>query len=177
MDRGVTMNGLIFCDDKLAVMSATRCGHTNMFHYFDLPPWTDTGFTLKDWSEHHNPIVVLRNPLERLLSSFPISQIKRFSAYDYFFHSLPYMHDLLAYDFRIIDFHDLEQYIPRGNRVDITRFSRTNSRVEDSAVAEDVYIPNDLYSLQELQEELKIYKEFMATKQRISVEEWKELRD
>jgi hypothetical protein len=52
---------------------------------------------------------------------------------------------------------------------------RSDSHVDDSVVAEDVYVPNDVYSLDDLREELKIYKDLMKTKERVSVEEWKEL--
>jgi len=160
----------LLCADKFAVMAETRCGHTNMYHYFGIAPYTLTGYTMENWKEHHNPMVVLRNPLDRLTSSLPLS--KSFPNTIYILHSRPYMHTLLYCNFRIMDFYDLEQYIPRSK---LNQSPRTNSRADDSTVAEDVHVPNDVYSLEDLREELKIYKDLMRTKERVSVKEWKEL--
>lgn len=159
----------LLCSDKFAIMAATRCGHTNMYHYFGIWPYDATGYTLENWKEHHNPIVVLRNPLDRLISSLHISNVIPKS--QLYLHSQPYMHTLDC-DFRIIDFYDLEQYIPRSK---LMQSPRSDSRADDSAVAEDLYVPNDVYSLDDLREELKIYKNLMKTRERVSVEEWKEL--
>ncbi len=162
----------LFCTDTLAVMANLRCGHTNMYHYFRIAPYCITEYTIDNWKEHHNPVVVLRNPLERVKSSIPFS--KSLSNTFYILHSRPYMHNLLECNFRIIDFYDLEQYIPRSK---LSQSPRTNTRIDDNIVVEDVHVPNDVYSLEDLREELKIYKEFMRTKERISVQEWKELTE
>jgi hypothetical protein len=163
----------IQCTDSFAIMSATRCGHTNMFNYFDLKPWTDTGFTLRDWSEHHNPIVVLRNPLERLLSAKAESNRWIHNIPVFISHSRPYMNMLLSCNFRIIDFYDLEQYIPRKD-VPSQSF-RSDSRVDNDTTVQDVYVENSVYTIQELQQEVDTYKKLMVTKERVSVEEWNKL--
>ena len=165
----------IHCTDKFAIMTATRCGHTNMYNYFGKVMYVDTGSTVYDWREHHNPIVVLRNPLDRVVSAMLhdgslFSQGRR----EEFFikHSAPYMNNILVgCNFRIIDFYDLEKYIPRQG----VQSSRTYSAVDNTTEAEDVYIMNESYSLQELQDEYRIYNNFMANKERVTVEEWKEL--
>lgn len=91
-------------------------------------------------------------------------------------HSAPYMNSILTgVNFRIIDFYDLEQYIPR--RSDRFQSPRTDSRIDDTTKAEDVYVENEFYTLQQLQQELEIYKELMVTRERVSVEEWKGLTE
>jgi hypothetical protein len=158
-------------------MAATRCGHTNMYNYFGIEPYTETGVTFRNWKLHYNSIIVLRNPLDRVASAASKVWVKMSlitHAQDntalFVRHSLPYM-KLIGSDFRIIDFYDLEQYIPRNG----DQSWRANSRVNDAAKAEDVYIENDAYTLQELEQEVKIYNKLMVTQERVSVEEWKEL--
>lgn len=167
----------IYSDSRHAVITNLRCGHTNMYHYFGLVPYSVTGFTMKDWEEHHNSIAVLRNPLERVVSAAKVS-VDRYidnSRRDMFFieHSRPYMNMLLSCDFRIIDFYNLEEYIPR--RSDVAQSFRTDSRIDDSITPQDVYVDNLGYTLQELQQEFVIYKELIATQEIVSVEEWKEM--
>jgi hypothetical protein len=161
-------------------MAVTRCGHTNMYHYFDLPPYVETGFSARDWKQHPNPIIVLRNPLDRVLSALKfihssyIDNSNRDSVFAN--HSAPYMNaTFMGVNFRIIDFYDLEEYIPR--RKERTQSLRTDSRIDDTMKAEDVYVENEFYTLQQLQQELEIYKELMMTREKVSVEEWKGLTE
>lgn len=166
----------ILCSSKYAVMSNLRCGHLNMHHYFGITPYAGAGagFTIQDWQEHHNPIVVLRNPLERLLSAKAESDRWIRNIPVFIEHSRPYMH-LLSCDFRIIDFYDLEQYIPRKD--DAAQSLRSDSRVDSGTTAQDVYVENTGYTLLELQQEFDTYKELMSTRERVSVEEWKGLNE
>jgi hypothetical protein len=80
---------------------------------------------------------------------------------------------LAGCNFRIIDFYDLDQYIPR--RTDVFQSPVTYSRVDETAKVEDVYVQNSDYTLEELQQEVDIYKKLMVSCERVSVEEWKEL--
>jgi len=158
-------------------MAATRCGHTNMYNYFGIEPYTVMGFPFRSWKLHYNPIIVLRNPLDRVASAASMTWVKmplithtEDAGAVFVRHSLPYM-KLIGDRIRIIDFYDLEQYIPR------TGFQswRANSRVDDTAKVEDVYVENDAYTLQDLKQEVSIYNKLMTTQERVSVEEWKEL--
>lgn len=160
----------IHCTDTFAIMAATRCGHTNMYNYFGIRTYSETGFTVLDWKEHHNSIVVLRDPLDRVVSALPWLNLADADTNFFVTHSAPYMNKLLDCNFRIIDFYDLEQYIPRKG----LQSYRTNSNVGEST-AEEVYVQNDFYTLQELEQEIKIYHDFMANKERISIVEWREL--
>ena len=55
---------------KVCVLSATRCGHTSMFEYFGIKPYTKGH---KDWLQWMNTksrrILVLRNPYDRWISA------------------------------------------------------------------------------------------------------------
>ena len=158
----------IHCTNTFAIMTATRCGHTNMYNYFRIKPHSGTEYTVRDWKEHHNPIVVLRNPLDRVVSA--VSWVKHTQDTDALFvhHSLPYMNNMLVgCNFRIIDFYDLEQYIPRQG----VQSYRTDSLAEHA----DVYVENPEYTRRELEREVELYHDFMANKERLSIVEWREL--
>lgn len=199
----------IHCNRRYAIMAVTRCGHTNMYYFHGMEPYVNTGkFGIQDWRNHHNPVVVLRNPLDRVKSATYLAvgkfttfselrhqianilndgksttfenileahqQYLKFATSTLCDHSQPYMTNVLVgVNFRIIDFYDLDQYVPR--RQDVFQSLRTDSRVEDCVTAKDVYVENVGYSLEELQHEVKLYNKFMATQERVSVEEWKEM--
>jgi hypothetical protein len=171
-------------NDAYAIIAASRCGHTNMYHYHGLEPYSNTDDFSKNpklWYQHHNPIVVLRNPLDRVRSAM-LHTASNFHGkqFDYdeqimFFygHCYPYLRDIAEVKFRIIDFYDLDKYIPR--REDLLQSYRTNCHADDTLTAEDVYVMNNYFSLQELQQEYDLYKEIITTRERVSIEEWKEI--
>ena len=193
--------------EKYAIMAATRCGHTNMYYYHDLPIYVnDETVGLPDWREHHNPIVVLRNPLDRVKSAtflaigkfiqdtsqylheiendgkpksfLHIGNVQRYSLNEAVRslceHSLPYMNNnLVGVNFRFIDFNDLDQYIPRRN--DRLQSYRVNAKSEENDTAEDLYVKNDEYSLEDLQQEVDLYEKFMVSQERVTPEQWKEM--
>ena len=202
----------IRCNRNYAILAAPRCGHTNMYYYHGMAPYSDlTTLTTQDWKQHHNPIVVLRHPLDRVRSATSYatqdmillttdmyrnlialgedewSEAKNFryavelgkenykrSMYAFYSHSLPYMKDVLVgVNFRIIDFYELSNYVPR--RDDLFQSRRTDSYLGDSVTEEDVYVENVGYSLEDLQQEVKLYKDFMTNMERVSPDEWKEM--
>lgn len=162
------------CTRNCAVMANLRCGSTNMFNYFQ----EDTKvFGVRNWLGHHNPIIVLRNPLDRVVSSMPFLGMDLptetgFAAFVR--HTKPYLHMISAINFRIIDFYHLEQYIPRKDTIRVQSI-RTDSRLHPTVVAKDVYVKNGGYTLEDLERCVDLYEELMSTRERISVEEWKEL--
>lgn len=173
-------NMFIHCTDTFAIMAATRCGHTNMYHYFGIEEYSrDWSVEVLPWKNHHNSIVVLRNPLDRVVSAMLHYASLRVDnetdrEHSFVYHSSPYMRRMLTgCNFRIIDFYDLDQYIPR--RTDVFQSPVTYSRVDETTTVEDVYVQNSHYTLEELQQEFDTYKYLMANKERISIVEWKEL--
>ena len=202
----------IRCNSKYAILAATRCGHTNMYYYHGLEAYSEMHtHSVQEWRNHHNPIVVLRHPLDRVrsatsyamqdlilltsdmhrklvaLSEDEWSEAKSFmemielgkenyrqSMHALYSHCSPYMNNVLVgVNFRIIDFYELNKYVPR--RDELFQSRRTDSYVGDSFKAEDLYVENVGYSVEELQKEIDLYKDFMANKERVSPDEWKEL--
>jgi hypothetical protein len=172
-----------YTNSNLAVITMPRCGHTNMYHYFGMEPYSndysDKEVVWNTWKHHHNPIIVLRNPIDRVVSAAihttNYNGIGVGNHQDFFvYHSYLYMHQLVECgDFRVIDFYNLEQYIPR--RTDALQSFTTETHVDENIALEDVYVQNSLYTLQALRQEVRDYKELMATRAQVSVEEWKEL--
>jgi hypothetical protein len=178
-----------------------------MYYYHGLEAYVnDETVGLPDWREHHNPIVVLRNPLDRVKSAtflaigkfiqdtsqylyeiendgkpktfLHIGNVQRYSLNDAVRslceHSLPYMNNnLVGVNFRVIDFNDLDQYIPRRN--DRLQSFRVNAKSEEKFTAEDLYVKNDEYSLEDLQQEVNLYEKYMISQERVTPEEWKEM--
>jgi hypothetical protein len=145
-----------------------------MFNYFGMGV---NNYGLNGWKKHHNPIVVLRNPIDRVVSSFAFfrnSGVRDFRIAEFARHSAPYLHTLTISNFRIIDFNILEQYIPRKDTVR-QQSVRTDTRCHPFTAAEDVYVPNPLYTLEDLQRCVELYKDFIANRERVTVDEWKEL--
>jgi len=174
----------IHCNRNCAVMANLRCGSTNMFNYFKKE--TPHGFGMRDWMLHHNPILVLRNPIDRVVSSMPFlcNGPPKLRLEEFARHSAPYLHnlevnrfltiDFIDVSFRIIDFYDLEQYIPREDVMQVQSV-RTDTR-HYPATAADVYVENSVYTLQDLERCVEFYNELMATRERVPVEEWKQWR-
>ena len=171
----------IHCADTFAIMAVNRCGHTNMYNYFGIEPYSQklTAESFWAWKRHHNSIVVLRNPLDRVVSALKNTEVyeknKGRREWDvatfFFYHSYPYITGMLVgRNFRIIDFYDLEQYIPRIHNQSL----RTDTLVGNVTV-EDVYVENEFYTLHALQREVDAYNKLMANTERVTVEEWKEL--
>jgi hypothetical protein len=169
-----------YTDSKLAVIAMPRCGHTNMHHYFGMEPYSDHHednwkSRIESWKNHHNPIIVLRNPLDRVVSSM-VHVVNHTGGDPHAFfveHSYLFLNTLMGVNFRIIDFYDLEKYIPR--RSDLIQSFTTFTTVDVNTKPEDVYLENSVYTLHQLRQEVKLYKQVMNTHKRVSVEEWKEL--
>ena len=175
----------IHCNRSCAVMANLRCGSTNMFNYFKQE--TPNGFGMRDWMLHHNPILVLRNPIDRVVSSMPFlcNGPPKFRLEEFARHSCPYLHklkvdgdrytDFRDINFRIIDFYDLEQYIPRENTMQ-EQSVRTDTR-HYPTTAVGIYVENSVYTLEDLERCVATYEELIVTRERISVEEWKNLTE
>ena len=176
-------------------MATTRCGHTNMHHYFGIEPYS-FAVDFNKWIASDNRVVVLRDPIERIISTLAAGYIEMFvlhtcpylsnTGWDYgFIFNLPdssllqkikdydfNTKKIKDYDFRVIDFAKLEQYIPRP--AGGIQSPRTDS-IATSNLAKLYYVPNDTYTLRELEQECEDYMYLMSHRKHLSVEEWKEL--
>jgi len=153
-------------------MATTRCGHTNMHHYFGIEPYKQYSTTaFYRWIFSENRVVVLRDPIERIISTLAVNAIAIENKIDFVDHTCPYLHKIKRYDFRVIDFAKLEQYIPRPTDY---QSPRTDSSATCN-LAKLYHVPNDTYTLRELEQECEDYMYLMSHRKHLSIKEWKEL--
>lgn len=175
---------------KVCVFAATRCGNTNMYHYFGFKPYSKTVDDFSAWSTSSSQrVVVLRNPIDRMISAtkavpemlpgttLPIDVIRNKYAIEPYMeiaifqaHCSPYLHKILNEPFRIINFSRLNEYIPR--RTNLLQSPTTNSN--NYTDPKSAYVENRYFSLAELEKEYEIYLSLLKEREQISVEEWKE---
>jgi hypothetical protein len=181
---------------NINVLAMEKCGHTAMWHYFDLLHLSQPR-TFAHWLEYQSPkVVVLRHPIERVHSAMrfadkvfnhpekrqEILETVRFS--DQFFeyydnnpseipefvfnrHCRPYMHILKNRDFRIIKFEDLSQYIPTVLPGGIA----TNTT--DRSI--DPFPSNRWFTRKDMLKEIELYENLLVNREVITAEEWKAL--
>jgi len=176
-------------NEKLKVFANTRCGNTNMYHYFNIDVNKQKHFP----SVYSNDLViVLRNPLDRVVSAtkgiapevvgmFPVSVLKKFLSTGhtaefltewgvFYLHCKPYLSNIKDKPFRIIDFTQLSEYIPK--QLDRQQSPVTNSRGYTDP--KTVYVENKYFTLNDLETEYETYLELLKDREQISVAEWKE---
>lgn len=182
---------MIYYDNgKLQIFANTRCGNTNMHHYFNLDVSSYQTFPTAFSNEL---IIVLRNPLDRMVSAvngltlargtilFPISILKKVLSKEYTWeflielgifdiHCKPYLSLIENNSFRIIDFNKLSEYIPR--RSGFSQSPVTNSKGHTDPGS--VYVENRYFSLSDLEKEYDVYCNLLRNREQISVAEWKE---
>lgn len=157
---------------KVCVASATRCGHTSMYSYFGIEEYSmSTDIRKWIWNPSNSKkIIVLRNPVERMLSAYNriISTQSPGKNNDFAGHCSPYLVNIpKQHDFYVIDFRNLGYYIPVSPKTIITGSSKS--------ISTGFYINNSKFSKQDLKNELEAYNYFITNKQQITPEEWKEL--
>ena len=100
----------VYHNSNMAILVPHRCGHTNIHYYFGLEVY-DYSRTFQEWIDHSRKIVVLRNPLERIVSTKSVPEDwKKWVEFTY--HTKPFMDILLPYSFEIIPFRELNHYVP-----------------------------------------------------------------
>lgn len=172
---------------KLQVFANTRCGSTNMHHYFNIDVNKQKRFP-SAYSE--DLTIVIRNPLDRLVSAtrgipmvpmIPISVLRNLlntghtsesmTEWGIFYvHCKPYFAVIKDKPFKIIDFNRLNEYIPRNT-------ARQQSPTTNSSGYTDpktVYVENQYFTLTDLEIEYETYLELLKDREQISVAEWKE---
>lgn len=83
-------------------------------------------------------------------------------------HCAPYLQKIQDsnVDFEIIDFNDLDQYIPLAHRTNVTNCSN---------VTLDNFVDNDIFTKEDILKEYDRYLEILTSKSKISPTEWKDL--
>jgi hypothetical protein len=174
---------------KLKVFANTRCGNTNMRHYFNIDADRQKHFPTAYSNEL---IIVLRNPLDRvvsavkgipkILAALPLVDTlsnrigKDFSKefvdefVIFYLHCNPFLYKIVDKPFRIIDFDKLVEYIPR--KTGLFQSPVTNSKGHTDPKA--VYVQNTYFSLSDLEKEYALYCKLLNDREHISISEWKE---
>ena len=157
---------------KVCVASAPRCGHTSMYSYFGIDEWS-ISTDIRKWAwnpTNSKKIIVLRNPVERMISAYNrmISTQSTNKDGNVESHSVPYLINIPKHiNFYVIDFRNLGYYIPVSSKTIITGSSKS--------ISTSCYINNSKFSKQDLEKELETYNYFITNKPQIIPEEWKEL--
>lgn len=174
---------------NLQVFANTRCGNTNLHHYFNIDVKKQKRFP----SVYSNElVVVLRNPLDRVVSAvkgipnilhlLPSADMleditgKEFSKEFltewgiFYLHCNPFLYKIVDKPFRIIDFSKLSEYIPRKEN----SFQSPVTNSSGYTVPASVYVENQYFTLSDLEREYYIYCELLKDREQISVSEWKE---
>ena len=159
-----------------------RCGHTSMYEYFGLEPYSLA-------YRHHNDfknstadvkIVVIRNPYDRLVSAVRVTDTvqrseaargrKNFDRKDWISkHSRPELSDLIkvqGVNYKIIDFYRLNEYIPVGPTT-IPTFAIQPQGWEDWMA--------EYYTKQQMKAEFAAYEKIMQSRPQMNVREWHRL--
>ena len=178
---------------KVCVLANTRCGNTNMYHYFGIKPYSKSFDGFNAWSTTTSKrVVVLRNPIDRMISAIKASAdstapalsievLRKVLANEYTIesriensifqvHCCPYLYEITNEPFSIIDFNRLSEYIPR--KTDLHQSPTTNSN--NYTDPKSSYVENRYFSLAELEKEYDTYLSLLKEREQISVEEWKE---
>ena len=178
---------IYYNNGKLQIFANTRCGNTNMHHYFNLDVNSYKTFPT---AFSDDLIIVLRNPLDRVVSSVKgIPRIlhtmatlgpflksiygKEFNFEEYVvckLHCAPFLHRAKNHNFRIIDFNKLDEYLPRKENAHQSPVTNSSGYTDPKSV----YVENKYFTLNDLEIEYKTYLELLEDREQISVAEWKE---
>jgi hypothetical protein len=157
---------LVYDNGRVCVLANTRCGHTSMYSYFGLEPYTVTNSIDHWYNTSSVRVLVLRNPLDRWVSATKhrVNKPAKFTDDEWFVrHGDPYLRDLVwkYYTWSHIDFYKLGDYIPMSPGT-----APTHSNY--SAGLELRHDPN-------LRSELVAYRLIRRYSKELSVAEWREL--
>jgi hypothetical protein len=162
----------VYCNGKISVLGAARCGSSSLYNYFNLEYHSQDNETIDHWKWYGEfgmrKVIILRNPYDRVASALNIINYAEKMDVDptefFAIHSCPYMWQLRELEFQIIDFYELDMY------VGISESSIVTNTHTDSAFN---YIPNTLYSAQQLKQEYIDYVTILNSRHKLTVDQWK----
>ena len=159
---------------KICVVTAARCGHTSMYEYFGIVPYSQYNENVSSWlNSTSRRILVLRHPFDRWMSAqkFDADDISRrlysnksrnkITREEWLHsHNSPYLSQIdKSIPFEIIRFDRLSEYISKSTlTVDTDTMDTHHSTVEITP---------------ELKAEYSQYRYFTRNCKEISPEEWK----
>lgn len=157
---------LVYDNGRVCVLANTRCGHTSMYRYFGLEPYTVNNSISQWYNTASVRVLVLRNPLDRWLSAYSaLAQVPPRISREQFMldHSAPFLQYLAwqSHSWHYIDFYRLREYLPQSHSPVVTH----------SVCADRSQFADDPVMMREL----AAYKLFKRHCKELSVGEWREL--
>lgn len=159
---------LVYDNGKMSVLAATRCGHTSMYRYFKIKPYSLKESLVHLWLESKSQkVLVLRNPYDRLQSALCHNARLKYATPDekaesLHIHSSPFLHMIpKTTDFKIIDFYRLSEYIRLSGDTFVSNSNNVSS--------------DELDITPEMRQEYSDYLYFKKYCPEITPEEWREL--
>lgn len=165
---------LVYDNGRVCVLANTRCGHTSMYEYFGLEPYTVTT-SIDDWyNTTSQRVLVLRNPKDRWVSALRhrVNKDPRVTDHEWFtIHGAPYLRDLVwkYYSWSYIDFYKLGQYIPLSSRSEQTHSNYSPRGTINAQPGLRTGLRTELHS------EMVAYRLIRRYSKELSVAEWQEL--
>jgi hypothetical protein len=157
---------LVYDNGRVCVLANTRCGHTSMYSYFGLEPYTVTNSIDHWYNTSSLRVLVLRNPLDRWVSAVRhcASKPSHCSEREWLErHGAPFLRNLVwkYYTWSHIDFYKLSDYIPTSGATEATHSNYANTA--------------QLRRDPELRSELAAYKLIKRYSSELSVAQWRNL--
>ena len=164
--------------DRLSVVAASRCGHTSMYRYFGIEPYSSEYTPFEQFKDNKSPVkvIVIRNPYDRLLSAVRnlesqeknnVQLVGITRKQHIWEHSNHYIHQLHTWGdvgYKIIDFYNLGLYIPVGQT--------TLPTYSNDGITEWQDWMSEWMNKQEMLKEFSAYQEIIKNRPRLSTGEW-----
>jgi hypothetical protein len=164
----------VHSNGKINVFANTRCGSTALGVFFGINKnFSDRIHGIKEWEElPGKKVLILRNPYDRVISAYKtllnlgekerLDRIKAQRKTFFFDHSHPYLYMIQHYDFSIVLFENLLNYVPL-----IDSYQSNTSNVSNGT-----YIKNPDYSAEDLEHEYLLYETYKSEREILDVESW-----
>jgi hypothetical protein len=185
---------------KLQIFANTRCGNISMHHYFNICINKQKNFpksfsqdlviVLRNPLDRMESAVKGISTLEnRILDIAKFDHLKWPGIFPsvnltekeltkevtkewliFHIHCTPYLHRVFEKPFRIIDFNQLSDYIPKDTKL----YESPTTYSSGNTDPKSVYVENQYFTLEDLEREYELYLELLLAREQISVAEWKE---
>ena len=156
--------------NDMCVMAWARCGHTSMYRHFNIELYSLKGRHFDKFidSKANTKIVVVRNPYDRLLSAINNTKALKQTHEWTLRHSKPLLRklDRLEFDYKIIDFYRLKDYIQVARDTIVTNSNASSSWSEEM---------RGYYTQEEMLDEYVAYKNIMSTREQLTTDAWKNI--
>ena len=160
----------LYNTNDVCIMAWARCGHTSMYRHFNIELYSLKGNHFEKFisSKTKTKIVVVRNPYDRLLSAINNTKMLKQTHEWTLRHSRPLLRKLngLEFDYKIIDFYRLGDYIKVGENTIVTNSKSPSGWIQKM---------QEYYTQEEMLDEYMAYKNIMSKRQKITIDAWKKI--